>query len=76
MVEPAVVIEELAAALMPVASTLALHLDVAMIVEWFGTEVQRNRFCPAMASFDTVGAKMSYLADSRNLSSWPVFRDR
>lgn len=56
MVELAVVIEELAAALMPVASALALHLDVATIVERFGTEAQRNRFCPAMASFDTVGA--------------------
>ena len=56
LVELTVVIEELSAALMPVASALALHLGVATIVERFGTADQRDRFLPAMAAFDTVGA--------------------
>lgn len=56
LVELTLVIEELSAALMPVASSLALHLGVATIVERFGTSQQRDRFLPAMASFDTVCA--------------------
>ncbi|MFC7165229.1 acyl-CoA dehydrogenase family protein [Halospeciosus flavus] len=55
-VELAVVTEELAAALMPVASAVALHLGVAEVIERFGTEAQRERFLPEMATFDTVGA--------------------
>jgi alkylation response protein AidB-like acyl-CoA dehydrogenase len=55
LVELAVVIEELSAALMPVASALALHLGVATIVERFGTDEQRERYLPSMASYDTVG---------------------
>ena len=56
LVELALVTEELAAALMPVASALALHLGVATVVERFGTEAQRERFLPEMASFDAVCA--------------------
>lgn len=56
LVDLTVVIEELAGALMPVASALALHLDIATIVERFGTDHQRERFLPSMAAFDTVGA--------------------
>lgn len=56
LVELTLVIEELSAALMPVASALALHLGVATIVERFGTDDQRDRYLPALASFDTVGA--------------------
>ena len=55
LVELALVTEELSAALMPVASALALHLGVATIVERFGTDAQREQFLPAMTSFDTVG---------------------
>ncbi|AHG04125.1 acyl-CoA dehydrogenase [Halobacterium sp. DL1] len=56
MTELAVVVEELSAALMPVASALALHLGVAEVVERFGSDAQRERFLPEMASYDTVGA--------------------
>ncbi|QLD84171.1 acyl-CoA dehydrogenase family protein [Natronomonas halophila] len=56
LVELAIVIEEVAAALMPVASAVALHLDIATVIEKFGTERQRERFLPSMASFETVGA--------------------
>ncbi|MBP1987100.1 acyl-CoA dehydrogenase family protein [Halolamina salifodinae] len=56
LVELVLVIEELSAALMPVASTLALHLGVATVIERFGTDAQRERFLPEMATFDTVGA--------------------
>ena len=56
LVELAVVVEELSAALMPVASALALHLGVATIVERFGTDRQREELLPDMASYDTVGA--------------------
>lgn len=55
-VELAVVSEELSAALMPVASAVALHLGVAEVIERFGTEAQRERFLPEMATFDRVGA--------------------
>lgn len=54
-VELSVVIEELSAALMPVASTLGLHLGVAEVIERFGTDEQRERFLPEMAEFETVG---------------------
>ena len=56
LVELALVTEELTAALMPVASALALHLGVATVVERFGTEAQRERFLPEMATYDAVGA--------------------
>ncbi|ELZ34569.1 acyl-CoA dehydrogenase [Halogeometricum pallidum JCM 14848] len=56
LVELALMIEELSAGLMSVASTVGLHLGVATVVERFGTEEQRRDFLPEMASFDTVGA--------------------
>lgn len=51
-----VVIEELSAAMMSVASVLALHLGVAAIVEQFGTDELRSSVLPEMARFETVGA--------------------
>jgi alkylation response protein AidB-like acyl-CoA dehydrogenase len=56
LVELALMIEELSAGLMSVASTIGLHLGVAEVVERFGTGLQREEFLPEMASFDTVGA--------------------
>jgi len=56
LVELTLVIEELAAALMPVASALALHLGVATVVEQFGSARQREEFLPKMAAYETVGA--------------------
>ncbi|QRV17453.1 acyl-CoA dehydrogenase family protein (plasmid) [Haloterrigena salifodinae] len=56
LVELALMIEELSAGLMSVASTIGLHLGVATVVERFGTEAQREDLLPEMASFDTVGA--------------------
>ena len=56
LVELALVVEELSAGLMSVASAMALHLGVATVVERFGTDDQRERFLPEMATFDTVGA--------------------
>jgi alkylation response protein AidB-like acyl-CoA dehydrogenase len=55
LVELALMTEELAAALMSVASTLGLHLGVATIIERFGTDDQRKEYLPAMATYDTVG---------------------
>lgn len=54
-VELAVLIEELSAALMPVASALGLHLGVAEVIERFGTDEQRERYLPEMATYETVG---------------------
>jgi alkylation response protein AidB-like acyl-CoA dehydrogenase len=56
LVELVIAIEELAAAMMPVASALALHLGVATIVERFGSKRLKEKFLPAMARFETVGA--------------------
>jgi len=56
LVELALVTEELSAALMPVASALALHLGVATVVERFGTDAQREELLADMATYDTVGA--------------------
>ncbi|QCJ46500.1 acyl-CoA dehydrogenase family protein [Haloprofundus sp. MHR1] len=56
MVELALVTEELSAGLMAVASAVALHLGVAEIVERFGTDAQKDRLLPDMASYDRVGA--------------------
>lgn len=55
-VDLALVTEELAAASMPVASALNLHLGVAQLVQRFGTDAQRERWLPDMARFDTVAA--------------------
>ncbi len=55
-VELALVVEELSAAMMPVASALALHHGVAAVVDRFGTDEQRERYLPGMARFETVGA--------------------
>lgn len=55
LVELSLVTEELAAALMPVASALALHLGVAEAIQRFGTDRQREQYLPAMAAYDTVG---------------------
>jgi len=51
-----VLIEELSAAMMPLASVLALNLGVARVVEAYGSDAQRERYVPEMASFETVGA--------------------
>ncbi|MFT4883683.1 MAG: alkylation response protein AidB-like acyl-CoA dehydrogenase [Natronomonas sp.] len=56
LVDLVLVIEELSAALMPVASALALHLGVATVIERFGSDAQRTEFLPEMARYETVGA--------------------
>jgi alkylation response protein AidB-like acyl-CoA dehydrogenase len=56
LVELVIAIEELAAAMMPIASALALNLGVATVIERFGTEAQREAYVPEMARFETVGA--------------------
>jgi alkylation response protein AidB-like acyl-CoA dehydrogenase len=56
LVELAVLTEELAAAMMTVASALALNLGVATIVERFGSEAQKEEYLPEMATFERVGA--------------------
>lgn len=56
VVELVLIIEELAAALMPVASALALHIGVAEVINRFGTDAQKDRFLPPMAGYETVGA--------------------
>lgn len=55
-VELAILIEELSAELMPVASALALNLGVATVLERFGSEELRGKFLPEIARFETVGA--------------------
>lgn len=56
LVELAIMTEELSAGLMSVASSLALHLGVATVIERFGTDEQKNEFLPEMATYDRVGA--------------------
>jgi alkylation response protein AidB-like acyl-CoA dehydrogenase len=56
LVELALMTEELSAAMMSVASTVALHLGVGTVIERFGTDDQRERFLPEMAAYETVGA--------------------
>jgi alkylation response protein AidB-like acyl-CoA dehydrogenase len=56
LVELVIAVEELAAAMMPVASALALHLGVATVIERFGSERLKEEYLPAMARFETVGA--------------------
>ncbi|WP_135304885.1 acyl-CoA dehydrogenase family protein [Haloarcula amylovorans] len=55
MLELSIMTEELSAALMPVASALALHLGVAEAIQRFGTQEQRDTYLPSMATYDTVG---------------------
>ncbi|WP_153952356.1 acyl-CoA dehydrogenase family protein [Halosegnis longus] len=52
----ALVTEELAAASMPVASALNLHLGVAQLIAEHGTPAQRDRWLDSMATFETVAA--------------------
>lgn len=54
-VEWALVTEELAAALMPVASALSVHLTVAELIEVYGSDEQKDAL-DEMARFETVGA--------------------
>lgn len=54
-VEWALVTEELAAALMPVASALSVHLTVAELIEAYGSDEQKD-VLDEMARFETVGA--------------------
>ena len=56
LVELVVLTEELSAAMMTVASALALNLGVATVIERFGTDDQKEEYLPEMASYDTVGA--------------------
>lgn len=56
LIELVLMTEELSAALMSVASSVALHLGVATVIERFGSDEQRDEFLPEMATFDTVGA--------------------
>lgn len=55
MVELTLMTEELAAALMPVAGAVGLHLGVAEVIQRFGNDEQRERYLPSMASYRTVG---------------------
>ncbi|AQL42431.1 acyl-CoA dehydrogenase [Halorientalis sp. IM1011] len=56
LVELVVVIEELAANQMALASAVGLNLGVATVIERFGSDRQRERWVPEMARFETVGA--------------------
>ena len=56
LVELAVITEELAAAMMTVASALALNLGVATVIARFGTGDQKERYLSEMAEYETVGA--------------------
>ncbi|WP_336361345.1 acyl-CoA dehydrogenase family protein [Haladaptatus sp. ZSTT2] len=56
LVELCLVVEELAAAMMPVASALALHLGVATVIERFGSDALKDDLLPKMARFETVCA--------------------
>jgi alkylation response protein AidB-like acyl-CoA dehydrogenase len=56
LVELVIAVEELSAAMMPVASALALHLGVATVVERFGSTELKDELLADMASYDTVGA--------------------
>ncbi|MFB6119120.1 acyl-CoA dehydrogenase family protein [Halosegnis sp.] len=55
-VDLAVLTEELAAASMPVASALNLHLGAAQLLATHGTDAQRERWLPGLARFETVAA--------------------
>jgi alkylation response protein AidB-like acyl-CoA dehydrogenase len=56
LVELCLVIEELSASMMAVASAVGLHLGVATVIDRFGSESLAEEFVPAMARFETVGA--------------------
>ncbi|WP_332898666.1 acyl-CoA dehydrogenase family protein [Haladaptatus sp. CMSO5] len=56
LVELCLVVEELAAAMMPVASALALHLGVATVIERFGSDALKDDLLPELARFETVCA--------------------
>lgn len=56
VVELAICIEELSRVMMPLASTVALHLGVAAEIESLGSESICNQYLPAMARFETVAA--------------------
>jgi acyl-CoA dehydrogenase len=55
-IEWALVTEELAAALMPVASALSVHLTTAELIERYGSDAQKAAHLDDMAQFQTVGA--------------------
>ena len=56
LVELVVAVEELSAAMMPVASALSLHLGVARVIERFGSSALKGEFLPEMAAWETVCA--------------------
>ncbi|MFB6157065.1 MAG: acyl-CoA dehydrogenase family protein [Haloferacaceae archaeon] len=56
LVTYAVVVEELAAALMAVPSAINVHVITATLVDRFGDEALREAYLPGMATYDTVGA--------------------
>ncbi|MFW5959446.1 MAG: acyl-CoA dehydrogenase family protein [Natronomonas sp.] len=63
LVELVIVVEELSAAMMPIASALSLHLGVATAVERFGSTDLKEELLPKMASYDMVGA-LGYSEDN------------
>lgn len=63
LVELVIVVEELSAAMMPIASALSLHLGVATVVERFGSTDLKDELLPKMASYDIVGA-LGYSEDN------------
>ena len=54
LVELTLVVEELSAAMMPVASAVSLHLGAATVVERFGASELKDQLLPAAATWDTV----------------------
>ena len=56
LVEYALVVEELAASLMAVASVLNVHVIATTLVERFGNDRLRDEYLREMVAFDTVGA--------------------
>ena len=56
VVDLTILIEELSKALMPLASTVALHLGVAAEIETLGGANLRKEYLASLASFDTVAA--------------------
>jgi alkylation response protein AidB-like acyl-CoA dehydrogenase len=55
LVELVIVVEELSAAMMPIASALSLHLGVATVLERFGSPELKTELLSEMASYETVG---------------------
>ncbi|WP_181693318.1 acyl-CoA dehydrogenase family protein [Natronomonas sp. LN261] len=56
LVELVIAVEELSAAMMPVASALSLHLGVGSVIERFGSAELAEAFLPGMAAWETVCA--------------------